>query len=344
MTHREYANAAIDIVIDLAAEQGLKYRRGDFRIEGVAVNNSAFLSLNTVSFVGGKKEPTGISVTLLFGHERVGKKLKACRDNFYNYKYCRVLDFGVFFGLSLAEIEIQSARETDTERSKIDDVIRKVQKILALADIDRNNSEAEAIAASLQAQKLLSKYNIDIAAVTGEEKKEDIEQVIADVGTGKKWKYTLANIIATSYCCKCFYQGTEMIVFYGYSSDVLIARRVFMYLFKVGNSLATKYVKARRDGGEWNTGGLYNSFCKGFCDGINRELQKNCTALVLVTPQAVIESFDKYSENFKKLDNSIDMNDRDAYVEGEIEGKRALNAQYIEGDKENEDCCNKAND
>lgn len=29
MTPKEYAYAAIDIVIDLAAEQGIKYRRGD---------------------------------------------------------------------------------------------------------------------------------------------------------------------------------------------------------------------------------------------------------------------------------------------------------------------------
>lgn len=184
----------------------------------------------------------------------------------------------------------------------------------------------------MQAQKLLAKYNLEIADITGEEKKEKIEQVIADVGTGNKWKYTLANAVADSYCCKCYYHGAEMIVFYGYQSDVLIARRVFMYLFKVGNSLATKYVKARRDSGEWQTQGLYNSFCSGFCAGVRSELQKNCTALMLVTPQAVIESFDKYSENFKAVDHSISMNDYDAYTTGEVEGKRALNAQYIEGE------------
>lgn len=238
----------------------------------------------------------------------------------------------VSFNFSLNEIEIQSVKETTADQSKIEEVIRKVQKLLALADQSRNPSEAEAIAASMQAQKLLAKYNLEIADITGEEKKEKIEQVIADVGTGNKWKYTLANAVADSYCCKCYYHGAEMIVFYGYQSDVLIARRVFMYLFKVGNSLATKYVKARRDSGEWQTQGLYNSFCSGFCAGVRSELQKNCTALMLVTPQAVIESFDKYSENFKAVDHSISMNDYDAYTTGEVEGKRALNAQYIEGE------------
>lgn len=330
MTPKEYAYAAIDIVIDLAAEQGIKYRRGDFKIEGI--DKAKNYGLNSVSFIGGINKPTGISVWLWYDFARTGKKLKAVKDGFYSYKYCRVQELGVSFNFSLNEIEIRSAKETTADQSKIEEVIRKVQKLLALADQSRNPSEAEAIAASMQAQKLLAKYNLEIADITGEEKKEEIEQVIADVGTGNKWKYTLANAIADSYCCKCYYHGAEMIVFYGYQSDVLIARRVFMYLFKVGNSLATKYVKARRDNGEYRTQGLYNSFCSGFCAGVRSELQKNCTALMLVTPQAVIESFDKYSESFKKVDHRIDMNDWDAYSTGEVEGKRALNAQYIEGE------------
>lgn len=330
MTPKEYAYAAIDIVIDLAAEQGIKYRRGDFKIEGI--DKAKNYGLNSVSFIGGINKPTGISVRLWYDFARTGKKLKAVKDGFYSYKYCRVQELGVSFNFSLNEIEIRSAKETTADQSKIEEVIRKVQKLLALADQSRNPSEAEAIAASMQAQKLLAKYNLEIADITGEEKKEEIEQVIADVGTGNKWKYTLANAIADSYCCKCYYHGAEMIVFYGYQSDVLIARRVFMYLFKVGNSLATKYVKARRDNGEYRAQGLYNSFCSGFCAGVRSELQKNCTALMLVTPQAVIESFDKYSESFKKVDHRIDMNDWDAYSTGEVEGKRALNAQYIEGE------------
>ena len=32
MTPKEYAWAAVDIVIDLAAENGIKYRRGDFEL------------------------------------------------------------------------------------------------------------------------------------------------------------------------------------------------------------------------------------------------------------------------------------------------------------------------
>lgn len=330
MTLKEYAYAAIDIVIDLAAEQGIKYRRGDFKIEGF--DNDKRWNMNHVLFINGMDNPSGISVILYFDYERTGKKLKAARDNFYNYKYCRVRRTGIWFNFSLNEIEIQSTKETAADQSKIEEVIRKVQKLLALGDKSRNPSEAEAIAASMQAQKLLAKYNIEIADVTGEEKKEEIEQVIADVGTGNKWKYSLAEAIADSYCCKCYYHGSESVVFYGYQSDVLIARRVFMYLFKVGNSLATKYVKTSRENGE-STQGLYNSFCSGFCKGVRSELQKHCTALMLITPQPVIESFDKFSADFKTVNHQINVADYDAYCTGEVEGKRALNGQYIEGEE-----------
>ena len=330
MTPRQYAWAAVDIVIDLAAENGIKYRRGDFYIVGKDLDWSDASGKNFVHFIGGEENATGITVSLFYDFERNGKKLKSRKDNFYSYVHCRVKDTGVYFSFSFNEIEIRSVERTDGDQEKLDTVIRKVQKLLALADQSRNPSEAEAIAASMQAQKLLAKYNLDIATVTGQEKKEGIEQVVADVGTGKKWKYTLANIVAESYCCKCFYYGSEMIVFYGFQSDVLVARRVFMYLFKVGNTLANRHIRKRKERGEWGMDGVYNSFCQGFCDGVHSELQKNCTALMLVTPQEVVDGFKMFTQDFKNADHSIDTTDWKAYAEGEVEGKRALNGQYIE--------------
>lgn len=329
MTPREYAWAAVDIVIDLAKENGIKYRRGDFYVMGKTVQWAEAEGKNPVNFIGGEGDCTGITVTLRFDHQRTGKKLKSSRDEFYSYVYCRVLDYAVVFSFSLNEIDIQCAESAELGESEIESVIRKVQKLLALADESRNPSEAEAIAASMKVQKLLAKYNLDIAEVTGEEKKEEIEQVIADVGTGKKWKYTLADVVAKSYCCKSFCRGSEMIVFYGFRSDVLIARRVFMYLFKVGNTLASNHIKQRKESGERRMDGVYNSFCLGFCNGVSSELEKNCRALALVTPKEVVTSFREYSANFKTVDRRIDMTDWDAYYEGEEEGRRALTGRYI---------------
>ncbi|BAL01912.1 hypothetical protein OBV_p-00570 (plasmid) [Oscillibacter valericigenes Sjm18-20] len=331
MENKEYLLKAVDLVIDYAAENGVKYRRGDFSLFMRRYNDDGIL--NFAGLVGEKENPEGVKVQLFFAFPRCGSRLKSRKDAFLNYFNARAMSDCVMFTFSLNELDIQSAGETDADASKIDEVIRKVQKLLAKADPEKNPSEQEAIAASLMAQKLLAKYNIDIQAVTGKEKKEDIEQIIADVGTGKKWKYGLAETVARSYCCKCFYFGSDAIVFYGYRSDTLIARRVFAYLFNVGNKLAARYVKENRED-RWAGGdGLYNSFCSGFIAGVDKELSTNCTALALVVPEEVKTSFDAFTESFKAIDHSIKTSDRKAWKEGFTEGERALTARYLEKDR-----------
>lgn len=324
MEKKEYVDFAIDMVIDFAAEQGLKYRRGDFADPEVLTGNK-----NRIGFISDGMEITGLYIVLLYNFERCGAKLKNIKNRFLNYINARVRDFGIVFTFSFKELDFEFIKGNKDE--KIEKIIAKVSKLLELSDLSKNPSEAEAIAASMKAQELLAKYNLDISVVTGEEKREDIEQVVSDTGKGKKWRYGLAETIARSYCCRIFYIGTEQIVFYGYKSDVLIARRIFAYLYEVGNRLANAYVKERREH-EGSTKGIYNSFCSGFVNGVDRELSRNCTALVLVVPQIINESFAEFSKGFGEADYRVRTNDLKAYKQGEIEGKRALNAQYIEGD------------
>ena len=61
-----------------------------------------------------------------------GKKLKAVKDGFYSYKYCRVQELGVSFNFSLNEIEIRSAKETTADQSKIEEVIVRYKNYLHL--------------------------------------------------------------------------------------------------------------------------------------------------------------------------------------------------------------------
>lgn len=100
--------------------------------------------------------------------------------------------------------------------------------------------------------------------MTGERQEEEVEQSIADVGIGKKWKFILAEAVANNFACKHFFVGREQIVFYGYKADIVSARRVL------------------------------------------------------------------FSKDFGTLNAKLNGNNYEAYAEGEIEGKRALNAQYIE--------------
>lgn len=172
-----------------------------------------------------------------------------------------------------------------------------------------------------------------MADVTGErDPAEEIEQVIADVGTGKNWKYRLADVVANNYACKTFSQGSDKFVFYGYKADILIARRVYIYLFKVGNRLANQYVKKYRETISYDTRGIYNSFVSGFTNGAEKELEKQCTALALIVQPEVQESWDIFSAAMGTRSWNIMSNDFEAYEEGFVEGKRALNAQYLEDD------------
>ena len=137
-------------------------------------------------------------------------------------------------------------------------------------------------------------------------------------------------MVADNFACKHFIVGTEQIVFFGYRADIVAARRVFVYLFKVGHKLATQYAKNYREE-NYAADGVYNSFCKGFVAGVKKELDKQCTALAIVVQPKVKEEWEVFSADFGLLKNSgIQATNREAYNEGFVEGKRALNAQYLE--------------
>lgn len=331
MTEKELRFTAIDVVVKYAAEQGVKLRRLDFADASKFIytpkgENGVFVTKD------GQGIPQSITVRISYTG-RWEKQLKAAKDRFLNYFNARLEENHLSFSFTVTELELIAMRKkgnANAESEKIEKVIAKINKLLALADQERNPSENEAIQASLQVQKLLAKYNLSMADVTGERKEEDVEQTIADVGAGKKWKFSLATAIANNFACKCFFVGRTQVVFYGYKADIVAARRVFVYLFKVGDKLANQYAKREREMYGF-ADGIYNSFCKGFVAGIRKELEKQCVALAIVTQPKVEETWNVFSENFGELKNSaIVMTDAGAYEEGFIEGKRALNAQYIE--------------
>lgn len=342
----DYMKAALDWVFDICAENGLKYRYSDcrqkfhtkevaFLAKNKGVENTIWFRRNNVN------APTAIVIELSYKCERMGKRIKAAKNNFYSYSSCRVEPDGrkcIEFYFTIKELDIRILGTSESDEGKIASVIEKVRKLLAKADLEKNPSEAEAMAASMMAQRLLAKYNLEIEDVTGKPKEEEISQIIADVGTGNKWKYELAEVIARSYCCKVYYVGHDRVIFYGFKSDALIARRVYMYLFNVGNKLARKYIKDYKASRGYNApDGTYNDYTMGFTEGINNELSKQCKALALVIPTKVQTEYKDFSKNFGTMNTAVSGGGNfDAYQQGKTDGKNALNAQYIEktGNKE----------
>lgn len=213
-------------------------------------------------------------------------------------------------------------------------IIQTIKKVLELSK--NNPSEEEAKAAALKAQELLAKYHIDMSEVEDIDisKVENIVEVSVNVPS-KKWKYKLAQIVADNFRCKHFYYGKSTVVFYGHKTDAEVAAETYKYLFDMGNRAAGREVdKVFAKTG--TSAGVYNSFVVGFCDGVSDALGKQCTALMLVVPKDVTESYNEKTKNFKSMHCgaiTTRANDscRNAYTKGKEKGKEAIGSRQLEG-------------
>lgn len=208
-------------------------------------------------------------------------------------------------------------------------IIERIKKVLELSL--NNPSQEEAQAAALKAQELMAQYHVTMKELDGV-LEEPITEFDIEVGAGKKWKYSLAVVVARNYACKLFTRGSENIVFYGYESDVLIAGNVFNMLFYVGNEGARKEVKKYRDVG-YSVNGLFNTYVAGFVAGVSHELDKQCTALQIVVSSEVEKSYTDYtsSMNMRRRNTSLSYRRNESvYNNGFSAGRSAMNARDLE--------------
>jgi hypothetical protein len=212
-------------------------------------------------------------------------------------------------------------------------IIQTIRKILELSK--NNPSEEEAKSAALKSQEMLAKYHIDMREVESIDIDaiESIDEVRVNLPS-KKWKYSLAKIVANNFRCKHFYMGRGILVFYGHKTDADIAAETYKYLFNVGNKLAGREVD-RVFNETGTSANVYNSFVAGFCDGIEEVLNQQCKALMIVTPEDVITSYAERSKNFGNMSCGamrVGGNEhcREAYESGLTEGRHAMGTKQIE--------------
>lgn len=211
-------------------------------------------------------------------------------------------------------------------------ILNKIKNLLDLAN--NNPNENEAIAAALKAQELMAKYNIELDQLDDKkETREIVKEVYYQSGKHemKKWKIGLAAIIAQNFRCKTYFLGGQDVVFYGFKEDAKIALEVFTYLYEIGNKFAVRYYnKCKKEGKE--TRGVMNTYLVGFRDGVAEVLEKQCTALMIVTPKEVTESYDEMSKGWKKMKSILRLSgDTSAYSNGKSDGRDMATARSIEG-------------
>lgn len=214
---------------------------------------------------------------------------------------------------------------------KKEKAIELISKLLKTAS-DKGATENEAMTAALRAQELMAKYDVNIVDVEEDTTKDEITTSEFNTGTGNKWKYSLAMVIADNFCCKVYVKNTSIIVFYGYKKNSDVACEVFKFLYNVGNRLADRHYFERYNNG-LNTKGVKNSFLVGYVMGIKSVLEKQCRALMIVTPEEVKEEYKKHVQNMnmKKKNASTRYNSNSkSYDDGYKRGRETAQSRYIE--------------
>jgi hypothetical protein len=210
-----------------------------------------------------------------------------------------------------------------------DDILRKIKDLLALGDKARNNSEEEAKAAMLMAQKLMAKYDISAEEVEGEEEEQYAHEMCEH-----KWDYAyrvpLANVLSKNFRCMVYFRG-KSVVFMGHPSDAKICKATFEFAYKFiqkkGNAL---YNKKYAMG--YPTKGVFNSYAHGFIVGLQEAFDIQCQALAIVTPPDVIDEFTNLSKNWgtkNSKDISKDVHDYQTWREGRRDGKKFMDKEKL---------------
>lgn len=210
---------------------------------------------------------------------------------------------------------------------------KMLTKIRNLFDLSKNNpNENEAIAAALKAQELMAKYDIGIAEIEGTQIDKEIAHLVysnTEKHEMKKWKLSLCTVIAPNFKCRFYVHNKTDVVFYGYKGDATIALETFTFLYNTGNKLAIKYYNQMKKAGK-PTKGVMNDYLLGFISGIRDALDKQCTALMIVVPKEVNESFDNLTSGWSTKHTNMKYNSHgEAYQQGKLDGKEVMGTKQL---------------
>lgn len=235
-----------------------------------------------------------------------------------------------------------------------DSVLRRVQKLLAIANDDRADPN-EAAAAAKMAEKVMRKYQIEHADVVRRELESGDNMSTQDCtvimkrdlkGKGEhipkkvpQWGQWLGVSIAKLFDCQARLavdaRGSACIRFLGYASDVQVAAWTFDYL--VGQTISA--IRAYQKGAS-RSKAESESFRRGFVLAVNAMLQSEANkkreemsaavtsrALMVVKQQAVDKHFGEAAYREKK--GHVKVGEADAYWAGRVQGSKVQMRQGV---------------
>ncbi len=181
---------------------------------------------------------------------------------------------------------------------------QKLDKLRKLLAKTKNNpSQEEAQSVLLLAQRLMVKWNIDMAEVSTVDSNntpKEVEKVtVFNQKSYSSWKSWLANIIETNFRCMSLltsYNRQHFITFLGLKEDAKIAAEVFEYAVSAIESGANRCYRQLKETAR-STKGIKGDYIVGFLLGLEAKFKEQVKeygwGLVLVRDKEVDEAYNK---------------------------------------------------
>lgn len=205
-------------------------------------------------------------------------------------------------------------------------LMKKVEKLLALAG--NNPSESEAKSAMMKAQALIAEYNLDMSELSSDDK-EEIVIVPTIHPNNNGYRIRLAQVLSSNFRCRCIMSG-NIVHFIGHKTDAEVCAKVFNYAYKVSRRQGQKIERTARQNGK-STRGVFNSYCIGFCDGIKSVLDEQCRALMIVVPEDVDIELKARSGGTYGGGIRLKGFTKETYNKGREDGRNHMRSRQIEG-------------
>lgn len=212
--------------------------------------------------------------------------------------------------------------------TNMDKMAEKIQNLLNKTTAN-GATEEEAKSALLMAQKLMAKYNIDLAATTGnKELKCSLEQTKVKANPRNN---SLGWIIAKSFAVKnILIDGKH--AFFGREADAKAAASALIFVHKVMEAGMRKV--CRRYGLETTQEGaclIYNPYAQGFIAGLNEAMSAQTKALAIVVPEEVNKAYEErfpVTRNYRAKGMQRSYNPK-LFNEGHEDGHSAMDKRSL---------------
>jgi hypothetical protein len=213
------------------------------------------------------------------------------------------------------------------------DIIRKIQKALALANGNANANESQT--AMLLAQRLMAENNINMAQVDIKYQEQKVATKIR--AKIKKrldwWAYNLADIIAKNFKCYAYInqiRGTgSRVVFLGLEQDAQVALELFNYAVTMIKHHSTSYIRKNNGNSRSDTNAIKNDYIRGYLKGLEDKFIEQVTTLDLVVlkDQVVVSAYKNLKISSTPSRGIRTSHNQGAYDNGYRTGKSFNNKQ-----------------